>query len=209
MATDQKRTHRSERASRNDESGFTLFEILLVVVIVGIMTRVVVPAFGSDVPIAEAKAEANKIAAVLGYLRSESRLQSESYGLEIQTPEQEAHRFRILMPNEKRIQRDGEIDEPIDDINGRPDFFTMDWQYLPDQVYIRGVHVGRLERDRPLKAREITFDPRGRTPQKIIEIGHRNDEGIVYSIIVAPLSGAIEVREGSGDFRTATDGDFF
>lgn len=201
--------HSSEVDRRGTrESGFTLFEILLVVVIVGILTRIVIPAFGSDVPIAATKAEAQKVAAILGYLRSESRLQSESYGIEFLLPDDDRHRYRILMPNEKRIVREGE-EEPVDDINGRPDFFTMQWQELPENVVIRGIHVGRLERDKPMKQREIAFDPRGRTPQKVLEFGHKSDEELIFSVVVAPLGGAIEVVQGSAPFKTATDGDFF
>lgn len=188
--------------------GFTLLEMLLVVVILGVMTQFILPSFSGDVPIAQTRAEAEKLSAVLGYLRSESRLQSESYGLEIETPENAPHRYRILMPRERRLVREGE-EQPIDDVNGRPDFFTLDWQELPADVFIGGIHVGRLERDKPMSRREIRFDPRGRTPQKILELMHRQNEEVVWSVLVAPLTGAIRVEEGRQPFKTATDGDFF
>lgn len=190
------------------QRGFTLLEMLLVVVILGVMAQLVMPSFARDVPVAETRAEAQKLAAVLGYLRSESRLQSQTYGLEIATPEQGAHRYRILMPREKIIVPEGE-EQPADDPSGRPDFFTLLWQELPPDVRFRAIHVGRLERDRPVKAREISFDPRGRTPQKILELVHRKNEEVIYSVIVAPLSGAISVEKGEQPFRTASDGDFF
>ena len=190
-------------------AGFTLLELLVVLVIVGLMTRFVVPSFTQDVPIAETRAEANKIAAILGYLRSESRLQSERYGLQIETPQRGRHRYRILMPLEKRIVREGDEDAKIDDANGRPDFFTLGWQDLPENVYFRAIHVGTLERDRPAKMREISFDPRGRTPQKVLELAHRGVEDLAYSIRIAPLSGAISVEKGRVTFKTASDGDFF
>lgn len=173
------------------------------------MAQLIVPSFLSDVPIAKVRGEAQKIAATLDYLRAESRLQSERYGIEIETPERAPHRYRILLPKDKVLAREGEKLEEDIPPGGRPDFYTLGWQELPEGVYFRAIHVGSLERDKPAKMREISFDPRGRTSQKVIEIGYRDTEDVVYSVIVSPLSGAVSVEKGVSEYSVATDGDFF
>lgn len=179
------------------------------VLIIGIIAQLVLPTFMSDVPIAKVRAEAQKLAALLDYLRAESRLQSERYGVEIETPERAPHRYRILLPKDKVLAREGEKLEDNVPPDGRPDFFTMAWQELPEGVYFRAIHIGALERDKGTTLREVSFDPRGRTSQKILEVGFRDQDEVVYSVVVAPLSGAVSVEKGSVPFRTATDGDFF
>jgi len=78
-----------------------------VVAILAITLRVVIPSFMDDIPEAQVQSDARQLAAKLSYLRSESKLQGQRYGLEIEAPTDGPHRYRIIMPREQRIVREG------------------------------------------------------------------------------------------------------
>ncbi len=192
------------RARSPRQAGFTLIELLVVLAIIGIAARMIMPAFSDDIPEATVKAEANKLAATLAFLRSEARLQSKRYGLEIFAPNDKTHRYRIVMPRQMEIIHEGDDRYGSEDL---PEDMPLDWHDLPVDTIFKGISVGLADADTP-KARKIFFDPRGRTGQKILFLGHRQVPDLIYSIVVPPLAGAIAVEKGRVPFLTATDGDF-
>ena len=199
----------AHRGQRPNEHGFTLIELLIVIAILGITFRIILPAFQSDVPIARVRAEARKLAATMNYLRTEARLQSRRYGVHLWAHDGKIHGWRILMPPELKVRRESDEDWGAD----LPDYVPLDWRRFPKQVQFRGIHVGRMEEERTRSTesreeRKIWFDGLGRTPQKIIVIGHRDQEELAVSIRIPPVAGPIEVEEGASQFRTASDGDF-
>jgi len=182
-------------------AGFTILEVLLVVFLIGIMAQIIVPNIMQDLPEAQVQSEARRIAAKLAYLRSEARLQSAEYGLEF---DPKANAYRILMPRERLLERDGVL-RPLDADNDAE--LKLGWTGLHDLVTFVGVHVGMSDGDTPA-ARKIYFDSQGRTAQKVIWLGHKEHKSLIYSILVPPLAGTMEVSAGRQEFKTATDGDF-
>jgi Tfp pilus assembly protein FimT len=176
---------------------------MIVIAIVAIALRMVIPAFVKDIPEAQVQSEARRLAAKLSYLRSESRLQGQRYGLEFEARDDEPHRYRIVMPREQMIVREGS------ELDGQElsEELALEWTYLPDTVRFLGVHVGYTDQD-GAKARKVFFDPRGRTSQKAIYLVHRLNTDIVYSIVVPPLAGKIETTKGKAQFARAVDSDF-
>lgn len=178
------------------QPGFTLVEILVVVAIIGLMAQMIVPSFTSDVPEARVKSEALKLAAHLSYLRSEARLRAKVYALELDA----VHgRYRMVLPPEELLTEEGQ---------GRPEEVQLEWYELPEEVQIRGSHLGKSAMFKPGVELAIRFDPRGRTPQRVLLLGHRSDKELVYSIFIPPLAGSFEVRRGDRFFPTASDSDF-
>jgi general secretion pathway protein H len=73
----------SMRASRAQQSGFTLIELMVVVFIIGLITAAAVITFGGDRRDTELDKEAERIDALLDYVREQAELQTRDYGVRI------------------------------------------------------------------------------------------------------------------------------
>jgi type II secretory pathway pseudopilin PulG len=177
---------------------------MIVVAIVGLMTQMILPAFTDTLPEQELKSTANKLAIQLNYLRSEARLQGASYSLQL---DPEKQRYRIHMPPEIQLSEDANTPPGEED----PEKTSLHWHFLPEGVRFAGVSVGRKDQG-PKKSREIRFDPRGRTPPKVLYLEYHDpnagQEPLRYSIVIPPLTGSIRVEKGTIELPTASDYDF-
>jgi type II secretion system protein H len=179
--------------------GFTLVELLIVIVLLGIAAQIVIPAFSSDVPRAAVKTEAEKLAVKLNFLRSETRLRARQYGIELDLSEQ---RYRVRLPKEFRV-----VDEENADYEDRDELETLAWYEFPETVKLLLVDqgAGAIESS---GTQEILFDPSGRTDTKLLVLGHAFQEGIEFSVTVPGLAGQVMVEEGRQTLPTANDYDF-
>ena len=204
-----RRMQPTTRSARSNERGFTLIELMVVIAILGIVFRIILPSFQDDLPVAKVRAEARKLAATMNFLRTEARLQSRRYGVHLWAHDGKLHGWRILMPPEQKVRRETDEDWGAE----LPDYVPLEWRRFPKDIQFRGIHVGRMEAERTRdtqsrEERKIWFDGLGRTPQKIIVIGHRDQEDLSMSIVIPPITGPVDVKEGAVEFQTATDGDF-
>ena len=71
------------RAARAPGGGFTLLELMVVVFIIGLITAAAVITFGGDRRDTELDKEAERINALLGYVREQAELQTRDYGVRI------------------------------------------------------------------------------------------------------------------------------
>ena len=71
------------RAAHAPSGGFTLLELMVVVFIIGLITAAAVITFGGDRRDTELDREAERINALLGYVREQAELQTRDYGVRI------------------------------------------------------------------------------------------------------------------------------
>ncbi len=183
-----------------EAAGFTLLELLVVIAILGVLMRFVLPALLGDIPSAQVAAEARKLAARLNYLRSESRLRGRSYALQL---DPEHGRYRIVLPPERRLVTLEEEQAGTE----LPQELVLGWYRLPEGIRIAGIGTGRAS-EAVAQPALIRFDPRGRTPQRIVYLEHRRVDGLVWSVVVSPLAGKVTAEKGRREFETASDLDF-
>ena len=89
------------RATRAQSYGFTLLELMVVVFIIGLITAAAVITFGGDRRDSELDKEAERINALLDYVREQAELQTRDYGIRI---DQHAYSFVVfdVMQNQWR-----------------------------------------------------------------------------------------------------------
>ena len=73
----------SMRATRARSYGFTLIELMVVVFIIGLITSAAIITFGGDRRDSELDKEAERIDALLEYVREQAELQTRDYGIRI------------------------------------------------------------------------------------------------------------------------------
>src|SRR5262245_48767173 len=88
---------------RGAEAGFTLLEVVVTVGIIALISTLVVNNIGAFVPKARLDASANLLVHNVDMLRSEARIQSRRYVLQLDLKHS---RWRRIMPAERRLTLD-------------------------------------------------------------------------------------------------------
>jgi len=86
--------------SPRDQAGFTLIELMIVVVIVGILAAIAIPAFTKNVK----KSKASEVAATLGELKAKEELYKSEFGQYLSTGATEAAKWPVLGANEPTLK---------------------------------------------------------------------------------------------------------
>lgn len=168
------------RAGNSTEAGFTLVELVVVVVLVGLLLGLVVPrlsGFGED----RLDATARRIAGMTRHIYNEAALTGQE------------HRIRIDLKQQRieglRLEEDGEL--TVLSGNGRGAELPEDVRFVDvDLVGVKKVTDGRIE---------TRVLPVGWLDETVIHL--RADEKRVVSLHLQPLTGMTEIRDGYIDFQ--------
>lgn len=178
---------------------FTLIEVLVVVVIVGIVSAVVLLSTGLLEDDRNVREEARRIASLLELAADESLLQGRDLGLEVT---QTGYRFVEFDPYAERWQQVG------DDAFLRP-------RQLPDELYfdlaiedrrvLLNPEVANLESEDEDNDREPSYAPHALIMSSgtlsPLQLAIRRDRGNVEYIIDVTPQGTIEMNSGADDAR--------
>lgn len=178
---------RPEPKTRAPQQGFTMLELLVVVVLLGMVSRIVLANVGTWIPTSAMDSQANQLRAHLDYLRSEAKIQGKPYKLELDLDE---HRYRLILPQEDKLA------ESVEDTAAST--ISMDWQEIDENVRFEGhalaggvVHTkGQVS---------IDFDEYGFSADQTLFLRYRTDEKLIWSIHLQGLAGTTRlVRDTDG-----------
>lgn len=183
------------------QAGFTLIELMVVILIFGLVARMVWANFGAWVPESSMDSQVNQFRSWVDYLRSEAKIQGKPYTIELDL---ENHRTRLLLPEEDKlvVTEDDTIAATI----------PLDWTDLEKWVKFDGHAIagGEVIRRGTVK---ITFDENGfSADQAVFFTFDEEDSDLVWSLHIHGLSGTTKVhrnRDGNRvPMETKTEGHF-
>ncbi len=161
--------------------GFTLIELALVIIVLGIMIAVVIPAL-SEITDANLRRSARHLTGMIRFLRDESEAKKEIYRLRIDVPNghywaekltQTSDSTAEFKPLASAIASEGNL-------SGNTTFVDIKVGSHPDEPW-------------------IAFQPDGWVEPALIHL--RDGNGKDFTLIVKPLTGATELREGEVELK--------
>ena len=91
-----------DRSASDPRAGFTLIEIMVVVLLLGLVGQLVVGNMGRWIPESSLDSQVSQLRSWIDYLRSEAKVQGKPYSLELDL---ENHRTRLILPEEDKLVR--------------------------------------------------------------------------------------------------------
>lgn len=180
-----------------DQSGFTMIEILVVVLLLGLTMRLVYSNMGAWIPETALNAQASKIRSWVDYLRSEAKIQGKPYSIELDLEENVT---RLILPPEDKLVTT--LDDTI------ASAIPLGWTPLQKGVVFNGHSIAGGE-VRTKGKLLITFDENGFTAdQSVYFQDDDEDSRMVWTVHIHGLSGSTRVAtdiEGNRSIFKATE----
>ena len=170
--------------------GFTLIELIIVLVIVSIMAAMVSPTISRSLASLQLKTAARKVAAALRYARTQAVAQAKDYQAVFSFDEREV----TVSPAESEGEESGE-EKALPEEGGtqqsqeqeKPKVYT-----LPEEVKFLEFVAGEEEVNSG--STTITFRPNGSSDGGEVVLSDEAEKR-EYRIVVSFLTGAVEVKE--------------
>jgi prepilin-type N-terminal cleavage/methylation domain-containing protein len=162
-------------------AGFTIIEVMVVVLIIGLIVAMIAPNLRAFVPAARIEASAKVIVANVDHMRSEARIQGKCLKLEFDL---DHAMWRRVFPPEERLTTDQDVD-PLE-----PKY--EDWNALEEDVQI--ANAGNPLEGRATKGVfPLVFDADGCTGDQSIVLRLKSDQTMMWTINIRGLTGRCEI----------------
>jgi prepilin-type N-terminal cleavage/methylation domain-containing protein len=168
---------------RDTAAGFTLLEVLVTIGLIALVSTLVVNNLGAFVPKARLDASASLLVRNVDLLRSEARIQSRRYVLQLDLKNS---RWRRVTPAERLLT--------LDDSQLSVDPEYEDWSEFERGVRLAGAGdpVDGMVRD---GLYELAFDENGQTADQIVVFALAEDPKMIWTVQIRGLTGQCEVIE--------------
>ena len=166
--------------TRGRSRGFTLLELVVVVLLIGLISALVMPRMAASLPGVQLKSSARAVAASLRYARSQAVFESTPYV----TIFDNSRKLLAVAPMEKPTEA-GEADSLRVILNGSP---LQKVYEFPDEVAFAVSNNSDADEERELVP--IFFFPRGDSTGGTLVL--KNMRRKHYTVTVDPITGAVE-----------------
>ena len=174
-------SHNNQHITRGKSRGFTLLELLVVVLIIGLISALVMPRMAASLPGVQLKSTARAVAASLRYARSQAVFESIPYMAVFDNSQKRL----AVEPMEKPLAT-AESDSLRVILNESP---LQKVYEFPHEVEFAVSNNSDADEDRDLFP--IFFFPRGDSTGGTIVL--KNVRRKHYTITVDPITGAVEI----------------
>lgn len=162
-------------------TGFTLVEVLIVLVILALLMALVIPNLGALVPSARLQGSGSAISRQLDWVRSEARIQGKWMAMDFDL---ERARWRVVYPPEYRLTRD----QDPSTLEEQPEH----WQDLETDVLFAGAGDGKNGMTTKGVYR-LVFDEYGFTGDQVLALKLQSDPEMTWSLSIHGLSGRVAI----------------
>ena len=176
----------------SDRAGFSMVEMLAVLVILGLVATLVTVNWRAILPRAELHSTVREIAAAIQGTRSEAIARNAIFKIEYDL---DRHRYREITP----FRLGGGI-APTEE-----ERVAFDWIELPESVRFHRIQIDGVDYVRGMVF--VRFDPLGAASAHVIDLVQTPGDNH-YTIEVQALTGTIEYHEGIFERVPAEEKDF-
>jgi prepilin-type N-terminal cleavage/methylation domain-containing protein len=173
----------AQAEARPCSAGFTLIEILVSLLIIGLLAAMIAPNLGAFVPKARLDAAAKVLAANIDFLRSEAKIQGKRFALELDL---DRGMWRHVLPPEERLTTEQDV-EPLEP-------HQEEWMLLQEGVRI--ATAGNANEGLAKAGKfSLVFDHNGQTGDQSIVLQLADDPTMTWTVNIRGLTGQCEILE--------------
>ena len=177
---------------RRSEAGFSMVEMLAVVVILGLIATIVTVNWRAILPKTELHSAVRTLGAILQSTRSEAIARNALYKVEYDL---DKHRYRVNTP----FRQGGGL------AANEEERMTLEWNPLPESVRFSRIQIDGIDYTRGLVF--VRFDPLGAASGHVITLVQKPYDS-TYTIEVQALTGMIDYHEGQFLRQEPREADF-
>ncbi len=178
------------------DKGFTLLELMVVIAIMALATRLVFLNAGAFIPSWQLNSEARRLASRISFLASEARIQGRRMGLEFDL---DRECLRTNLPADYTLAL---VDEAT------PPQLSTDWRRLDPPLVIDSIEIAAKGNIYKSGRVVLPFSPLGTTVEAAIFLRNPNYENLETTLLVHGLTGEVEVLPGEIHLEEVTENDF-
>lgn len=186
------RDPRPARYAERARSGFSLVELLAVIIVLGLMATLVTINWRSILPKTELHSAVRELSSVLQGTRSDAIARNASFDIQYDLDE---HRYRVVTP----FRAGGGLAPSNEERQ------TLAWHPLPETVRFGAITIGTDVFEKGMVI--VRFDPLGSASGHVIVLEQPADQN-VYTIEVQGLLGLINYHEGLFERLPPKEDDF-
>ncbi len=184
-----------------DRKGFTLIEVIIIVVIMGVAIGLAVPRIGNSVGKMRLKSAVRKFSAVLRYTRQMAISRKKEYTVTIiSNVDENIYKYKYLKVERKQNKRDSFLDNDEGEATKKkgPNFTETNILETPKAIDLEKIQISYQQKDREGEyleggGGEIIFYPKGESTGGRVIFGMEGVK-LAFQVDIDPVIGRVKVK---------------